>query len=215
MMYQLKNITTSVTYNAEELELVALLNSKPFDTWNCKCPLTEFPRGTSTARKNLKDKLKRELLVIQENYCAYCGINFCLVTNSKIHRDHVLPKNTERYRKFTYESKNIVLSCDTCNGLDIKKDKDYVTYYSDDYDSIKTSIVHPHLDNVEEHINLNNSIYAEVVNDSQKGKMSIIEFELNCERNLVLRGKLMQRTTVNTAEEQLVDSIMGHFRQLR
>ncbi|AYO04203.2 hypothetical protein ACPSLY_06990 [Vibrio parahaemolyticus] len=215
MMYQLKNIPTSVSYNDEELELVTLLNSKPFDTWNCNCPLDEFPRGTSTARNNLKDKIKRELILIQDNYCAYCGINFFLVTNSKIHRDHVLPKNIERYRKFTFESKNIVLSCDTCNGLDIKKDKDYVTHYSDDYNAIVTSIVHPHLDNVEEHINLDNSIYAEVVNNSSKGRMSIVEFELNCERNLVLRGKLMQRPSIDTAEQQLIDSIISHSRQPR
>ncbi|TOE90615.1 hypothetical protein, partial [Vibrio parahaemolyticus] len=75
--------------------------------------------------------------------------------------------------------------------------------------------VHPHLDNVEEHINLDNSIYAEVVNNSSKGRMSIVEFELNCERNLVLRGKLMQRPSIDTAEQQLIDSIISHSRQPR
>lgn len=213
-MFSLKNIPNSVVYTADEIKLADLLNSKNFDTWSCKCPKKLFPRGTSKKRKDLKDKLKRELKTLQKNHCAYCGINFFLITNSKIHRDHILPKNTPIYRKFTFESKNIVLACDVCNGLDMKKDKDYVTFYSDDYNLIQTSIVHPHLDNIEEHINLDNSILAEVINNSPKGRTTIIEFQLNSERNVLLRGAFMQRETMSAADNALFNGIINRVRTI-
>lgn len=213
-MFSLKNIVNAVQYDYEEKLLSDLLNSKSFDTWTCPCPKTEFPKGTSTKRNALKKKLKDDLLKLQKNHCAYCGIDFSLITNSKIHRDHILPKNTERYRKFTFESKNIVLSCDTCNGLDIKSANDYVLFYSHKYELIVTSIVHPHLDNIEEHIDLDNSIIATVLNNSQKGIKTISEFQLNCERNIILRGKLMVRPAMSVSDKQLLDSIIGRVRSI-
>ncbi|WP_324056834.1 HNH endonuclease family protein [Aeromonas caviae] len=213
-MYKLKNIPHSVEYTVEEHDLAQLLNSKNYDTWTCPCPTNEFPRGTSTKRKQLKDKLKEQLLILQNNHCAYCGVNFHLTTNSKIHRDHVLPKNTDRYRKFTFESKNIVLSCDICNGLDTKKDNDYATNYNDNYELINTSIVHPHLDNIEEHVFLDNTFEAVVVNNSAKGVETIREFKLNSERNLVSRGAfiILNQEPINDDDHALLKSISNKFR---
>lgn len=215
-MFRLKNIPRSVEYTDEENDLAQLLNSKNYDTWTCPCPNTEFPRGTSTKREKLKKKLKEQLLILQNNYCAYCGRNFNLVTNSKIHRDHILPKSMERYRKFTFESKNIVLSCDTCNGLDTKKANDYVTTYNDHYEGINTSIVHPHLDNIEEHVFLDNTFEAVVVNNSAKGIATIREFNLNSESNLVSRGAFMvlNETPISDDDYALLKSINNKFRSI-
>jgi len=209
-MYSYKKIPRCVNYTLEEKLLSQLLNQQPYDTWDDKLP--GLPYGSRAERDRLKDKIKAELKSIQSGYCAYCGILFMVRGGeSHIHREHILAKNTERYRKFTFEPLNLVLACSRCNGFDFKGTKDYVTYYNDNYSLILVSIVHPHLDNIEHHLTSDNSVFVEAVNNSPKGIKTIIEFQLNEEAMLYLRGTHIKANNIEVPDddEELITEIMN------
>ncbi|KDM90279.1 hypothetical protein [Photobacterium galatheae] len=209
-MYSYKNIPSCVKYTLEEWYLAKALNQKNYDTWDDKLP--GMPRGARADRDRLKDKIKKDLKKIQRGYCAYCGILFMVRGGeSHIQREHILAKNTDRYRKFTFEPLNLVLACSRCNGFDLKGSKDYVTYYNEIYSLIETSIVHPHLDNIEDHLTANDSVLVEPVNSSPKGIKTISEFKLNEEAMLYLRGTYIKATKnpVSDEDESLIDEIMS------
>lgn len=210
MTFSYKNIVSHVAYTQDMENLALLLNSQPYDTWTGQLP--GLPRGSRKKRDNLKAEIKSQLMKIQNGYCAYCGIAFNIRGgNSSIHRDHILAKNTDRYRKFTFEPKNLVLACSRCNGFDFKKETDYVTHYDDNYDLIVTSIIHPHLDNLEDHIDGHSSVIVEPVNNSVKGRKTIDEFDLNEEPMISIRGMylLYIKTPISAQDEALIASVMN------
>lgn len=171
----------------DETTLCNYLNSLTYDSWSGDLP--DAPRGTRTLRDNLKVKIKNELKRLHGEYCSYCGTSFKLLGSnykSNSQRDHVLPK--KKYRNFTFEIKNIALACARCNGLDYKSSNDYCSSYNINYDLIKTSIVHPNLDDIESHIAIDDIGVACVVNDSPKAVKTIDEFGINDEALVVLRG---------------------------
>ncbi|MEZ9257441.1 hypothetical protein AB4125_07535 [Vibrio splendidus] len=209
-MYSYKNIPRCVEYTFQEQLLAQLLNRQSYDTWDDKLP--GLPRGSRTERDKLKDKIKADLKLIQRGYCAYCGIRFMVRGGeSHIHREHILAKNTERYRKFTFEPLNLALACSRCNGFDVKGTKDYVVYYNDLYPLISVSIIHPHLDNIESHLTSDNSVFVEPIDNSPKGIKTIIEFQLNEEAMLYLRGTYIKAKNIPVSDddEELIDEIIN------
>lgn len=69
--------------------------------WNCKAFKKE--------KERIKDELKEEFRL----KCSYCLRAFSSDEDIIIHIEHVLPKDL--YKKYTFEPRNLALSCPRCN----------------------------------------------------------------------------------------------------
>lgn len=210
-MYKFKkNRAINITLSYNEILLCSYLNTLGYDSWSGKLPGS--PRGTRARRDELKTKIKNELKKLHGEYCSYCGTSLRILGvnyDSNSQRDHILPK--EKYRHFTFEMKNIALACARCNGLDYKSSNDYCSNYNDNYDFIKTSIVHPYLDNIENHIEIDGIGVACVLNNSEKAINTINEFDINDEALVVLRG---QHLITQDQENKLSDADKNFIRNI-
>jgi uncharacterized protein (TIGR02646 family) len=208
-VYKFQNINETVVYNAAENDLASDLNAQGYDTWSKKLP--GMAHGSRARRDRLKQKIKEQLLTIQDGYCAYCGISFSIRGgNSSIHREHVAPKHIDVHIRFIFEPQNLVLACSRCNGFDYKGSKNYLTLYDEDYSVCEFSIVHPHLDDFFEHLTDQNGIIIEIVNDSEKGQKSLKEFGINDESEIMIRGafKKIKAEPLSDEDENLLSSIL-------
>lgn len=103
-----------------------ILNSIDFSNYQCTYPKTTkkgAPRkylcgcenkpwdcnSFKTAKKLIKDSLKKEF----DTRCSYCLRKFSDDEDIIIHIEHVLPKDV--YKKYTFEPRNLTLSCPRCN----------------------------------------------------------------------------------------------------
>lgn len=127
----------------------------------------------SSIKNNLIDYLREQ----QDNTCCYCKYKLGFDIK-EVDIEHIVPKgrNKGEYERFTFESKNLALSCPACNTKKSTKpvlNKIIATYPTDSEDFI---IVHAHLDNYSEHID----IYDKCVFSakSEKGKETILYCDL-------------------------------------
>lgn len=107
---------------------------------------------------DLKCSIRDYLRIQQENKCCYCKRNLGFDIK-EVDIEHILPKAT--FQKFTFEPKNLALSCPGCNT---SKGDDCVTNYQyKNYprNGNKIKIVHAHFDSYYEHIEIiDGIIYA-------------------------------------------------------
>jgi uncharacterized protein (TIGR02646 family) len=107
-------------------------------------------------RENLRNHLRTE----QDNKCCYCkqDLGFDL---KNVDIEHIIPKSEAS--QFTFNNKNLALSCPACNT--IKHDKTVsiknLKFKNHPTNSKNIKIVHPYFDEYTNHIQiLNNTIYA-------------------------------------------------------
>ncbi|GKX50593.1 HNH endonuclease [Budvicia aquatica] len=198
-----------VNFNNEDIALASRLNDIGGTSWdgNAKDD-TRYLRGDITKRKLLKEKIKKHLLVAQCNYCYYCGISFKFFGPSGTHIDHFYPKDSSNhYGKYTFEPYNLVLACFRCNGLDYKRQKDYTLNYNDNYMLITSKIVHPHIDDISLHFNVDSGGIIIPINENpDKATFMISEFDLNSSHFVTIR--IGQISRVNpTVENQIANII--------
>lgn len=128
--------------------------------------------------KGLRDKIRKFLFDNIPVFCCYCSCPMDGWHKWTIDTEHVLPKGNANYKKYSFEIKNLNLSCKRCN-MGIKRSDD--SFYSggnvdDPFKSEFYSIVHPNLDHMENHLEVvseqrNKQIMVRytVVNGSAKG----------------------------------------------
>lgn len=92
-------------------------------------------------RNNIKARIRTELEGIQNNYCAFCGLNLRLAY--KVHREHIAPQY--RHPHYIFEPENLVLACNYCN--EHKRTKLTVVNDTLVYSTTTFNILHPHRDN--------------------------------------------------------------------
>lgn len=134
----------------------------------------------------LKKYLKSQLIRKFNSTCFFCKHNVSQA-NSYSEIEHILTKSNPKYVNFTFNPNNLVLSCKVCNNLksvdnvlcDEKSAVDKVYLY-DEYplDSLDFKIVHPYLDDYDDHIKIEGIFYL-VVNDSEKGRNTIKFYHLS------------------------------------
>lgn len=122
--------------------------------------------------KSCFDEIKREIVGYlrseQNNKCCYCKrqLGFDL---KEVDIEHIFPKS--KHSSFTFEPKNLSLSCPGCNT---NKGSLNVTNYDYKRYPIKSGkiyIVHAHMDNYYDHINIINDLIY--VPKSEKGCKTI------------------------------------------
>jgi len=123
--------------------------------------------------KTIKKNMKERLLSLQGNQCVYCRRMIDVRTKYDGDREHFA--NKKKYPRFTYEKYNLFLSCITCNRP-LKSTFDTIATYNDNYKRCIFTIVHPILDNVDDHIQYIEEAMPEKLTD--KGEATIKLFNL-------------------------------------
>lgn len=120
--------------------------------------------------KQIKHKISTHTLRQQLCRCVYCER---LLIGLSPQIEHIADKAT--YKDFSFEPLNLATACCYCNGPTNKHDEDTILVKNNIYTECHFKIVHPYLDNIDEHfVHLNN---GEIVYDyekcSDKGKFTI------------------------------------------
>lgn len=158
------DLNDPIAYNADELgtinTLMATGKSGP-DMWN---DVSVF---------NIKHRISEHTLIEQGCLCAYCE---CLLEKGTTAIEHFVPKS--RHREFTFEPMNLTSACGRCNATVIKGSKETIVgAFSPNYTSNSFKIVHPRLDNPNNHIHFHDvdRIIFDKANCSNLG-LATIEF---------------------------------------
>jgi uncharacterized protein (TIGR02646 family) len=117
----------------------------------------------------------------QAGICCYCKNDVSQVSAGNAHIEHIAPKSL--YPQFMFEPKNLCVVCCDCN--EIKRNKEVINeaddVFSNDVVRYPTAsrafkIVHPHVDEYDEHIIKRGRMYLD---RSDKGAFTIATCKLN------------------------------------
>lgn len=138
--------------------------------------------------KPLKKRIKTYLLAKTSHCCCYCRRSLHHWHGLTIDPEHVLPKGNGKFPQFTFELKNLSISCKRCN-MGIKRDD--TSFYigtlneADPFKSEHYEFIHPNLDVANDHLEILTVQYNEklmikyeVVGASKKGRYAYEYFEL-------------------------------------
>lgn len=135
-------LSGTVSFNAAEINFLNSIKPWSKEQWS-----TSF--GTpaqNQSRNDIKTKIKSDLKTIQNNYCAFCGLNLSLAY--KVQREHIAPQY--KHPHYIFEPENLVLSCNYCN--EHKGKKRTVINDTLDYATTTFDILHPHRDNFNQYL---------------------------------------------------------------
>lgn len=135
----------------------------------------------------IKVRIKGFHLQFGENMCCYCYRDLTGEFSLVIDIEHILPKR--HYRPLTFDIRNLSVACKRCN-MKMKRDKlDFLNLPMEASElelSEKYKIVHPNIDNRDEHllrmalqINTKRIIKYITVDNSEKGNFSYAYFRLS------------------------------------
>ncbi len=166
-----------------------------------------------TVMKGIKYKIKCKLWQLQNGLCVYCMSTInptqkegvfsndvdCNDTIDALpydgDREHIAPKSVDP--EYMFLPINLALSCKTCNT--IKNGLPVIEQKEDEYCDCVFSIVHPYLNNINEHITFDDEVLIE--SQTPEGENTIKVFGLNNIFYTKMRAeKIMVR--VNTTSER-------------
>ena len=162
---------------------------------------------------NIKNDIRRQLELTQTK-CSYCGLK--LKGTSKGEIEHIAAKAYYRHPEFTFTLKNLTLACNWCNRPEKKGNKETISVKRANYDDCEFLLVHPYLDNPEEHYEWTDNtveLLIQVRDDSPKAIFSIAMFELdtpemNEHRAAQLRfEELKAKFPLSKADEELIELV--------
>jgi uncharacterized protein (TIGR02646 family) len=142
--------------------------------------------------QSFKTELKTQLLIIQDERCAYCGLP--LGETGKTEIEHFAPKGgakRPKHTEFSFTVENLVLSCNLCNSPIKKGMYDTISQKKPSYQDCTFKIVHPYFDEHDQHygwVNTASTILIQGI--SAKGRESIRLFELDSSRHTEARVRL-------------------------
>lgn len=162
---------TSITFTKDEEDLIEVLS---------------VPGGWNDDRAvALKSKIRDHLTSIGLVVCCYCRLDMHNRDKFDLDTEHILPKG--KYPEFTFELRNLNISCKRCN-MRVKREDD--SFYSGGrsrpncFQSQYYRIYHPNFDVVSDHISVvkfhfDNSLLIKYTRKSAKGKEAYRYFRLN------------------------------------
>lgn len=154
-------------------------------------PIQESWDINDTYMQGIKDKIKCKLWQLQNGLCVYCmskinptqkhgefsGDIDCNDTIDALpydgDREHIAPKSVDP--EFMFLPMNLALACTTCNK--IKNAIPVIVHKRNVYENCTFSIVHPYLDNVEDHIIFDEEVFIEY--KTREGEYTIRIFGLS------------------------------------
>jgi uncharacterized protein (TIGR02646 family) len=140
-----------------------------------------------------KRLLKKELLIAQNNCCAYCGLP--LGETGKTEVEHLAPKGgpiRPKHVEFTFELDNLYLSCNLCNSPLKKGMKETIVNKDPNaYSNCEFKIVHPRYDTPSDHYSWVVGIEKVLIkSNSNKGSESIKMFCLDSSPHSEARARI-------------------------
>lgn len=165
--------------------------------------------------KVFKSLIKKQLLVIQDDKCAYCGLK--LKETSRIEIEHIAPKGgikQPQHTELAFTTINLVLACNLCNCTENKGTFDTIKTKNINYSLSEFKIVHPYLDDHDKHYGWETNEENEIliIGKSEEGKKSIDLFSLNSSDRTEARAKLKLYEYIKTlpqADDLFAASVYG------
>lgn len=146
---------------------------------------TDWER-TSKEMNSYKEILISQLVEIQDNRCAYCGLSLAW---NLVDREHFVHKGQNTgYPEFMFNVKNLFAACGYCNRR-IKGQRSTMLQYNVNYDDCTFLIIHPYFDDPDTDLEfLPNSSGQHILASAKtgKGQATIDFFELS-NKNLTIR----------------------------
>ena len=163
--------------------------------------------------KAIKQKIRNQLLKMQNQTCAYCGLDLGGTSEGQI--EHIAPKG--RYGQFTFEIENLTMACHNCNGFGNKGTANTILTINQNYNACIFKLVHPYYDIPDHHYEwttINKNVLIQ--SGTLKGIYSIDLFELDSPRKSELRGDkiiaqiVRKNYPVNPKTDQLIQEIVKY-----
>lgn len=148
----------------------------------------------------IKQKIIAHLRLQQNNTCCYCKYQLGFDIK-QVDIEHIIPKS--EYEQFTFESKNLALSCPACNTKKSTKpvlNNAIVNYPNNGVNFI---IIHAHYDEYSNHIDvINNCVF---VAKTKKGSETITFCELFRLNTVEQKAKAYQTLSPNLLQQLVGD----------
>lgn len=147
-----------------------------------------------------KSEVMSQGLAIQGGRCAWCTLKVGEEGRRTAHRDHIAPK--AKYPTWTFLPKNLVITCEYCNGFLVKGETDTVANLHANYDDCDFHVVHPYLDDPCIHLSFrpHDGVPGVLIKShSRKGEWTIKLFRLDTPEATANRtkDKLYERHQAN------------------
>lgn len=142
--------------------------------------------------KAIKNEIHRQLLVLQNNNCCYCGLK--VNEGGRAEVDHIAKKGGKKrpaYTEFIFTPRNLAISCQYCNSSSKKGQEDVLDHVDlANYANCTFKIVHPYNHNPQNHYSWSTGVYKILISGtSNEGRFSISLFELDSEAHTLARAK--------------------------
>lgn len=199
------NLDNPITFTNEELiYLNSLVNPSKLESSSW----TEY--NDDIEMKAIKTNMKDRSLLLQGSQCVYC--RRMIDTRTKYDGDREHFANKDRYPEFTYEAYNLFLSCITCNRP-LKGRRDIIDVYNNNYINCTFKIVHPILDNVDQHIYYIEQTMPQKI--TPKGEETIKLFQLDSPMLIRENEKELRQSDYENLPNDIMELIdaVGDFRQ--
>lgn len=148
----------------------------------------------------IKQNIIAYLRIQQNNTCCYCKYQLGFDIK-QVDIEHIIPKS--EYEKFTFENRNLALSCPACNTK--KSTKPVLNNAISNYPTDGTNfvIVHAHFDEYSNHIDIiNNCVFVAKTN---KGSETITFCELFRLSTVEQRAKAYKTLSPNSLQQLVSD----------
>ncbi len=192
------NLSNSIVFT-QTMQTYLHTVPKVKDSWDITC----------VDMKKVKRHIKEKLWDIQDGKCAYCMSKLNPVVNNEGDlpldgdREHIVPKSI--HPSFIFEPLNFVLACITCNRT-LKKNTDTIRTLNAVYQNCEFKIIHPILDNVDEHIGLYRGVIIFLSID--KGKWTDELFQLS---GAYYSKQRVEAYLLSTIQDQVNDVLNNPF----
>lgn len=192
------DLNSPIVYTPQEQSIIATVMASAPDGGK---------RWNDSRTRAIKNRISVSCLREQNCRCAYCE---CYLKRGYVQIEHVSPKSITP--EFVFEPENLVVSCSSCNSTAIKGEKRTIDGVVNPVYCMNTFlIVHPRLDNPNEHIAFIDSerIVFDWNNCSRKGQFTINFFHWNEVNAVVSRVTLsrMRNYTPNIDIALMIEEI--------
>lgn len=189
----IRQITGRIAFSAASVTFRARMPVLQGHEWDGKLTRPPWLHGDRKLINALKTEIKDKLKVLQGDFCAYCGMPFYVTSSTQI--EHIAPKGNGRYPQFMFHESNLVHACNFCNGFEKKEANgnfDTIAVINVDYDLCVFNIVHPYLDDPDDHFEfIQAGTKVLITHKTPKGQRSIEVFQLDGEALTTERGKMV------------------------
>ncbi|BBH47653.1 HNH endonuclease [Pseudomonas sp. KU43P] len=165
--------------------------------------------------KNYKANLLKQLVEIQEDRCAYCGLS---LLRNLVDREHFVHKEQDGgWPEFMFTSENLFAACAYCNRA-LKGTAEVITHYSANYAECQFNLIHPYFDTPSNDLTflLNNQGEAILVQSlTQKGHDTMLFFDLHTPIMTARRAAYLlevERSTQLAANDYAELKAISHYK---